>query len=136
LPGFEVIGWAAVFAPAGTPADAVAKLNRAMNAALVLPDVRERLLANGIETMPGTPEELERFVRAELDTSTDTLNKKVRNAVTEKIPNVLVVGEREQQDGTVTLRRYGEPRQETMAFAAFEARLHAAIATRSRGLPT
>ncbi|MFO0631621.1 MAG: threonine--tRNA ligase [Nannocystaceae bacterium] len=78
----------------------------------------------------------ERFVRAELDTSTDTLNKKVRNAVTEKIPNVLVVGEREQQDGTVTLRRYGEPRQETMAFAAFEARLHAAIATRSRGLPT
>ncbi|MBX7080125.1 MAG: threonine--tRNA ligase [Nannocystaceae bacterium] len=77
----------------------------------------------------------ERFVRAELDTSTDTLNKKVRNAVTEKIPNVLVVGEREQQDGTVTLRRYGEPRQETMAFAAFEARLHAAIATRSRGLP-
>ncbi|MFO1200719.1 MAG: tripartite tricarboxylate transporter substrate binding protein [Burkholderiaceae bacterium] len=67
LPGFEVIGWAAVFAPAGTPADAVAKLNRAMNAALVLPDVRERLLANGIETMPGMPEELERFVRAEVD---------------------------------------------------------------------
>jgi threonyl-tRNA synthetase len=75
------------------------------------------------------------FVRAELDTSSETLNKKVRNAVTEKIPNVLVLGEREMTDGTVTLRRYGEQKQETMTFEAFERRIRAAITTRSRTLP-
>ncbi len=77
----------------------------------------------------------EKYVRAEIDTSSETLNKKVRNAVTEKIPNVLVVGERESTEGTVTLRRYGEQRQEGMSFEAFERRVHAAISTRSRTLP-
>lgn len=77
----------------------------------------------------------DKFVRAELESSHETLNKKVRNAVTEKIPNVLVIGEREAADGTVTLRRYGDPKQETMPFAEFERRLHAAIASRSRDLP-
>lgn len=77
----------------------------------------------------------DKFVRAELESSHETLNKKVRNAVTEKIPNVLVIGEREAADGTVTLRRYGDPKQENMPFAEFERRLHAAIASRSRDLP-
>jgi threonyl-tRNA synthetase len=75
------------------------------------------------------------FVRAEVDDSTDTLNKKIRNAATHKIPNVCVVGEREAQDGTVTLRRYGEQRQETIAFDALAARLRAAIVRRSVVLP-
>ncbi len=75
------------------------------------------------------------FVRAEIDTSTDTLNKKIRNASLHKIPNVCVVGERESQDGTITLRRHGEQRQETMPFDRFAARLRAAIARRSVDLP-
>jgi threonyl-tRNA synthetase len=75
------------------------------------------------------------YVRAELDSSTDTLNKKIRNAATHKIPNVCVIGEREQQDGTVTLRRHGAERQETMAFDRFTARLRAAIARRTIDLP-
>ena len=75
------------------------------------------------------------FVRAEIDTSTDTLNKKIRNASLQKIPNVAVVGERESQDGTITLRRHGEQRQETMAFDRFAARLRAAIARRTVELP-
>ncbi len=75
------------------------------------------------------------FVRVELDDSSDTLNKKVRNAVTQKIPNVCVLGEREASDGTVTLRRYGEQRQETMPFDTFAARLRAAIGRRTRDLP-
>ena len=66
-PGFEVIGWAAVFAPAGTPADAVTRLNHALNNTLAQPDVKERLLVAGIETRPGTPDDLDRFVRAEFD---------------------------------------------------------------------
>ena len=66
-PGFEVIGWAAVFAPAGTPADAVTRLNHALNNTLAQPEVKERLLVAGIETRPGTPDDLDRFVRAEFD---------------------------------------------------------------------
>jgi threonyl-tRNA synthetase len=75
------------------------------------------------------------MVRAELEGSSETLPKKVRTAVTQKIPNVLVVGEREVQDGTVTLRRYGEREQDTMPAAAFVSRVLRAIATRSRTLP-
>jgi threonyl-tRNA synthetase len=72
------------------------------------------------------------MVRAEMDPTADTMGKKIRNAVTSKIPNVLVVGEREMEDGTVTLRRYGVQEQETMAFAAFSERLLSAIRTRSK----
>lgn len=63
----------------------------------------------------------ESFVRAELDESSETMGKKIRGAVTQKIPNVLVVGEREQQDGTVTVRRYGARDQTSMSLDAFEA---------------
>jgi threonyl-tRNA synthetase len=72
------------------------------------------------------------MVRAEMDPTSDTMGKKIRNAVTSKIPNVVVVGEREMEDGTVTLRRYGVQEQETMPFAAFEERLLAAIRSRSQ----
>jgi threonyl-tRNA synthetase len=75
------------------------------------------------------------MVRAELDDASETVSKKVRNAVTHKIPNVLVIGEREVEEETVTLRRYGSREQETMPVAAFEARILAAIRTRSRELP-
>jgi threonyl-tRNA synthetase len=75
------------------------------------------------------------MVRAELDDASETVSKKVRNAVTHKIPNVLVIGEREVEDETVTLRRYGSREQETMSVAAFEARIAAAIRTRSPQLP-
>ncbi len=61
-----------------------------------------------------------KLVRAELDDSSETMGKKIRIASTQKIPNVLVVGEREQQDATVTLRRYGTRDQSTVALDAFE----------------
>jgi threonyl-tRNA synthetase len=76
------------------------------------------------------------FVRAELDASSETLNKKIRNAVTAKIPNVIVVGEREVETESVTLRRYGEREQQSMPLREFEARVGKAITTRSRALPT
>lgn len=72
-----------------------------------------------------------RFVRAELETSNDTVGKKIRNAVSAKIPNVLVVGEREVEDGTVTLRRYGSRAQRTMPLGEFAARVGKAIASRT-----
>ena len=73
----------------------------------------------------------EDFVRAHSDLSADTLNKRIRNAQTSKVPNTLVVGEREQQAESVTLRRYGSREQETMPFAEFKARIKAAVTTRS-----
>lgn len=73
----------------------------------------------------------EEFVRATADLSADTLNKRVRNCQTSKVPNTLVVGEREEQDETVTLRRYGSREQESMPFEQFRARLRAAISNRA-----
>ncbi len=74
------------------------------------------------------------FVRAELDRSGERINKKIRNGATEKIPNLLIIGEREELDNTVTLRRYGVEKQETLSVDAFTERLLAAIKTRSREL--
>jgi len=71
------------------------------------------------------------FVRAELATQSETVPKKIREGVTRKIPLLLIVGEREQADGTVTLRRYGQAQQHTMPFAEFEKALHRAISTRA-----
>lgn len=71
------------------------------------------------------------FVRAVFDESSETMGKKIRNAVTRKIPNVLVVGEREQEDGTVTVRRYGSRDQVTVSLDEFEKDLLERIRTRA-----
>ena len=71
------------------------------------------------------------MVRAELELASDTLGKKIRNATTEKVPNVLVIGEREVEDNTVTLRRYGSREQRTFAVEEFTAMVGQAIASRS-----
>lgn len=52
--------------------------------------------------------------RVEIDDSDDSLSKKVRNAEVKKIPMMLIVGENEEKDGSVTLRRYGQREQETL----------------------
>ena len=72
-----------------------------------------------------------RLVRAELATQSETVPKKIREGTTRKIPLLLIVGEREQADGTVTLRRYGHAQQHTLTIDAFEASLLRAIAERS-----
>lgn len=73
-----------------------------------------------------------RMVRAELAPSSDTVSKKIRQAATLKIPNVLIVGEREQQERTVTLRRHGHKAQHTLALDDFQAALLETINGRSR----
>ncbi|MFT5685629.1 MAG: threonyl-tRNA synthetase [Myxococcota bacterium] len=71
------------------------------------------------------------FVRAEVDTSGERLGKMIRNGTTQKIPNLLVVGEEEVEAGTVTLRNYGSRAQQTMPAAEFKDRILRTIATRS-----
>jgi tripartite-type tricarboxylate transporter receptor subunit TctC len=49
----------ALFAPAGTPREIIALLNREVNAVLQMPDLRAKLAAQGIEAVGGTPESLQ-----------------------------------------------------------------------------
>ena len=66
LPDYEVIAWFCLFAPAGTPADRIATLNRAAVAAIGSATMRDRLQgALGMSMRPSTPEEAAAFVRAE-----------------------------------------------------------------------
>ena len=60
-----------------------------------------------------------RMVRTEIDRHDEKMGKKIREAVTAKIPILLVVGEKEMVDGSVTVRRYGEQEQATMPFDEF-----------------
>ena len=66
LPGFEVVGWFGIFAPAGTPRLVVAKLNKELNQVLSLPDTQQRFASQGLIPGGGTPEELGKFLRAEI----------------------------------------------------------------------
>lgn len=59
------------------------------------------------------------MIRAEADFQPDSMGKKIRNAVKQKVPNILVVGEREQADRLVALRRYGSKDQNVMPVAEF-----------------
>ncbi|MBP0495661.1 Bug family tripartite tricarboxylate transporter substrate binding protein [Pararoseomonas indoligenes] len=66
FPGFDVNDWVAMWAPAGTPAPVLDRLNAALNQALSDPARRDRLL-NGIGVLPagGSREDLARFVTAQ-----------------------------------------------------------------------
>lgn len=65
LKDYELIAYFAVFAPAGTPADIVAKLNQAVNAAAQSKDIQEKFAAIGFTVEPGTPEALAQRSRLE-----------------------------------------------------------------------
>jgi tripartite-type tricarboxylate transporter receptor subunit TctC len=66
VPGYEVVTWESIQAPAGTPPDVVAKLNSTIREVLQQKDLREKLIALGLEP-DGTknPAEVGRFVRSE-----------------------------------------------------------------------
>src|SRR5262249_39824068 len=66
LPNFEFNSWATIMAPAGTPKEIVAKLNAELLKALAAPEVRERLVAQGLTVRGSTPEELGAATRAQL----------------------------------------------------------------------
>ena len=63
--GFEVTAWAAMYAPAGTPKESVARLNAEVAKILALPETRQRLLQLGFEPVSGTPEQLAAFEKTE-----------------------------------------------------------------------
>ena len=71
------------------------------------------------------------WVRAEMADEGETVGKKIREGTTAKIPNLLVIGEREVEERTVTLRCYGVDRQVTMSLDEFERHLLTTIGTRA-----
>jgi tripartite-type tricarboxylate transporter receptor subunit TctC len=67
-PGYEYIGWFAMFAPAKLPPAIVSKLGAEVAKILAMPDVLQRVKAIGNEVQPGSPEELYRLLRSEIET--------------------------------------------------------------------
>jgi tripartite-type tricarboxylate transporter receptor subunit TctC len=66
LPGYESIGWFGFVAPAGTPSEAIAKLNEAIVTALQSGDVQEQIRKIGAEPMPMSPAQFAGFLRSEI----------------------------------------------------------------------
>ena len=58
LAGYDVTGWNALSAPAGTPPEVIALLNRHMNTVAAMPEIRKRLLDLGTDAYAGTADEL------------------------------------------------------------------------------
>ena len=74
-PGFDVSTWFAYLAPAGTPAEIVNKLNADIAAAIRNPVVSKRLQSVGAELNPGTPQDLQRFLEADIERWAQVIKK-------------------------------------------------------------
>jgi len=66
LPGFEVVAWFGLFAPAGTPAPIIARLNAESDKALRMADVREKIAQAGSDPIGGTPDDLAKFLAGDI----------------------------------------------------------------------
>src|SRR6266852_6249269 len=67
LAGVQGGSWHAVVAPAGTPRDVLARLNRTLVATIALPELRTQLTNQGAQPVGGSPEELRKFMQAEAE---------------------------------------------------------------------
>jgi tripartite-type tricarboxylate transporter receptor subunit TctC len=66
LPGFEVTTWYGVLAPAGTPKDIVARLNREIVKIMNTPDTKERLAVVAADPMTSSPEQFATYIKQEI----------------------------------------------------------------------
>ncbi|MDB5927354.1 MAG: Tricarboxylate transport protein TctC, partial [Betaproteobacteria bacterium] len=64
---FEVGNWTGVMTPAGVPPVIVKKLAGEIDRILKMPDVQEKLVAQGFEVGGGTPEQFDKFLNSEID---------------------------------------------------------------------
>jgi tripartite-type tricarboxylate transporter receptor subunit TctC len=67
FPGLEIVNWYGVLAPAGTPADVVARLHRDVTRTVRTPEVRDRLIAAGLEIVESTPAEYAAYRKRDLE---------------------------------------------------------------------
>jgi tripartite-type tricarboxylate transporter receptor subunit TctC len=66
VPGYEVVQWYGLLAPAAVPREIIAKIHTGTVRAVQDAQVKERFLADGAETVGGTPEEFAQVIRSEL----------------------------------------------------------------------
>jgi len=66
VPGYELVNWYGMLAPAATPSDVVATLNAAMLKTLEFPDVKARIAAEGAYPAGGSSEQFNAFIREEV----------------------------------------------------------------------
>ena len=66
VPGFEIINWYGLLAPAKTPAAVIDKLHAALAQTLQLPDMRERLLKDGTDTVASTPAAFTEYIKNDI----------------------------------------------------------------------
>ncbi len=79
FPNAEAFAWFAMLAPAGTPADVIAKLNSEINLILKEPEVANRLLGLGMTPVGGSADQLGAFIRSEIDRWTTLIqNRKIK----------------------------------------------------------
>jgi len=67
VPGYEHVLWNAVFAPAGTPKDVVARLDAELAKAVNAPELRERFAALGVEPYSRSSDQMAVYLKAEID---------------------------------------------------------------------
>ena len=79
-------------------------------------EVRERLAGEGF--------------RVEVDDSANSMQKKIRENARQKVPYLLIVGDREAESGAVNVRARGEKAQEALEVGKFAARMRAEVAAR------
>jgi tripartite-type tricarboxylate transporter receptor subunit TctC len=66
FPGFEAVTWIGAAAPAGLPPAILSRLNAELVRIMQLPDMREKLLAQGAEAQFDTPEHFAAYIRSEI----------------------------------------------------------------------
>jgi tripartite-type tricarboxylate transporter receptor subunit TctC len=66
LPGFDVTNWIGLFAPAGTPADVVRRLNAEVHRTMQAPDMQARLAGEGARFVATTPQQFGAYVKSEI----------------------------------------------------------------------
>ena len=67
LPGYEIVGWHGIFAPAGTPREIVDRLSNAIGRILSAPDIRDLWNTQAMEIFPSTPEQFAARLRFDYD---------------------------------------------------------------------
>jgi len=66
MPGFDIMSWFGLLAPAGTPPAIVTRLNAETLKALNSPDIRKAVAATGLEMIPGTPEQFAAHIKSQI----------------------------------------------------------------------
>ena len=74
VPGYRYLVWYGLFAPAGTPAPVIQRLNTAAVKILQARDTHEKLAGEGLETKTSTPEEFSAYFRSEVETWAKVVN--------------------------------------------------------------